>query len=78
VVFLRWRPLIYNKKGYLETGDRVHRSWKISRDAGSRGPLQIANDGRKPDGKKAGWGDRPNSRHEGSTDRGLAGGPDPK
>jgi len=28
--------------------------------------------------KIAGWGDRPNSRQEGSTDRGLAGGPDPK
>src|SRR5207249_7475990 len=28
--------------------------------------------------KIAGWGNRPNSRQEGSTDRGLAGGPDPK
>jgi len=28
--------------------------------------------------KIAGWGDRPNSRQEGSTGRGLAGGPDPK
>ena len=51
MVFPRWRPLIHNKKGYLETGDRVDRSWKVSRDAGSRGPLQTANDGRKPDGK---------------------------